>query len=692
MTGRRFLRCSFVGLAAATFSVASATWLATASGLATSKALAVNGASAPSATVSNRSVELTWTASTLSDGSPVTGYIVKRYDSSGVEQTISSGTCASTVAGTSCSETGVPSGSWQYSVTPAHNGWRGPESPTASATVSSPVLSLSTSLVKSPSTVSGTISNFIAGETIRFYLDSSSGTELAGTVAGSATPATVPAGGSASVTVELPAGVSEGSHSIVAVSSPSDDRASAGITVDNTRPPSPSIDSAPVHPTNSTSANFAFSDTEANVTFKCQLDGTGYSTCTSPKSYTGLTQGPHTFSVKAVDLAGNESDPTSYTWTVDSAKPLPPTITDSPSSPTTSTSASFSFTHAEPGVTFECQFDGGGFTTCTSPKVYSGLSNGSHKFDVKARDAAGNESDPTSYSWTIDTSLPSTTITFPVPGGTYGAGNYAPGCGTTAGDMCGTASASGGATVSSVQISVQRASTGLYWNGALSGFNSATPVWFTATGMTSWSYAFGVPDFPSDGDYTLRARATDSNGKVGPVATSTFAVDKTAPTAQDVQTANGGATVGKAEQGDTITFTYSERMDPSSLLAGWNGASTNVVVRLLQGAAGGTDKLQVWNASNTTQVKLTANLDLGRTDYTATAGGLTFGLSGTPSTMVMSGSSVIVTFGTPSNVAATTAAGSGTMIWPPMASATDLAANECSQTDANELGSPDPEF
>jgi hypothetical protein len=38
--------------------------------------------------------------------------------------------------------------------------------------------------------------------------------------------------------------------------------------------------------------------------------------CTSPRSLTGLTVGRHTFSVRAVDVAGNESDAVTRTWTV----------------------------------------------------------------------------------------------------------------------------------------------------------------------------------------------------------------------------------------------------------------------------------------------------------------------------------------------------------------------------------------
>jgi hypothetical protein len=47
------------------------------------------------------------------------------------------------------------------------------------------------------------------------------------------------------------------------------------------------------------------------------MDGAVYSACTSPKNYTGLSVGAHTFTVKATDAAGNtDPTPASYTWTV----------------------------------------------------------------------------------------------------------------------------------------------------------------------------------------------------------------------------------------------------------------------------------------------------------------------------------------------------------------------------------------
>src|SRR6185503_18306778 len=86
-------------------------------------------------------------------------------------------------------------------------------------------------------------------------------------------------------------------------------------TVDTVAPDT-FLDSGPSGPTASTSARFTFSS-EAGATFRCAVDGGALATCTSPKGYAGLTQGQHTFSVRATDPAGNtDGSPATRTWTV----------------------------------------------------------------------------------------------------------------------------------------------------------------------------------------------------------------------------------------------------------------------------------------------------------------------------------------------------------------------------------------
>src|SRR5204863_256265 len=55
---------------------------------------------------------------------------------------------------------------------------------------------------------------------------------------------------------------------------------------------------------------------------------------------------------------------------------------------------------------------GAGFVSCTSGVSYSGLGDGSHTFQVRAIDKAGNvDPDPASFTWLVDTQAPDTSIT-----------------------------------------------------------------------------------------------------------------------------------------------------------------------------------------------------------------------------------------------------------------------------------------
>jgi hypothetical protein len=43
------------------------------------------------------------------------------------------------------------------------------------------------------------------------------------------------------------------------------------------------------------------------------------------------------------------------------------------------------------------------FASCTSPALYTGLAAGSHTFDVRATDAAGNvDPSPATYVWNVE--------------------------------------------------------------------------------------------------------------------------------------------------------------------------------------------------------------------------------------------------------------------------------------------------
>jgi hypothetical protein len=187
------------------------------------------------------------------------------------------------------------------------------------------------------------------------------------------------------------------------------------------------------------------------------------------------------------------------------------------------------------------------------------------------------------------------------------------------------------------------------------------------------------------GSYGYTITATDAAGNGATKTGLSVTVDNTAPSATDVQTTNAGIN-GRAESGDTIVVTFSEAPDPNSILSGWTGASTNVVVRL--NTALSADNVTIYNAANSAQLPL-GTIQMGRTDYTSS--NRTFGASGTASTMVLSGSAITITLGTQSG-AATTAAGTGTMAWTPSSTAQDRAGNACTTTARNETGTADKDF
>ncbi len=185
-------------------------------------------------------------------------------------------------------------------------------------------------------------------------------------------------------------------------------------TVDLTEP-SISLDGGPEGTTTSGSAQFDFSSADLTAGFECRRDATlevAFQECDSPKLYSALADGSHTFDVRSVDPAGNRSDHVSRTWIVDTSSPGA-TITDNPATLSTDSSPTFEFTTDEPSADLQCRIDSNvavEFEPCDSPKTYAALDDGSHSFDVRAVDAAGNVGPVDSHAWSIDTLAPTAVI------------------------------------------------------------------------------------------------------------------------------------------------------------------------------------------------------------------------------------------------------------------------------------------
>lgn len=92
-----------------------------------------------------------------------------------------------------------------------------------------------------------------------------------------------------------------------------------GAIADNyrTAPPQTKITKHPAKLTTNHSAKFKFKSSIAGSSFKCKLDGRSYRNCASPKAYSNLTRGKHTFRVKAIDPFGNpDPTPAIFKWKI----------------------------------------------------------------------------------------------------------------------------------------------------------------------------------------------------------------------------------------------------------------------------------------------------------------------------------------------------------------------------------------
>jgi chitinase len=179
--------------------------------------------------------------------------------------------------------------------------------------------------------------------------------------------------------------------------------------------------------------------------------------------------------------------------------------------------------------------------------------------------------------------------------------------------------------------------------------------------------------------YTLTL--TDSHSPAN-AATQSFSVsvDSALPSGSDVQ-ANVGN--GIPEAGDRVVFTFSEAMDPASILSAWSGASTSVQVLVTNGGCGANDSATVQDSGGGTGVHL----------GTVCVGDVVNGnRSFTTSTMVLSASGTTVTVTLGGNPGGTKAAAGTTLVWTPSALATDVAGNTCSVVPVTESGALDTDL
>ncbi len=127
-----------------------------------------------------------------------------------------------------------------------------------------------------------------------------------------------------------------------------------------------------------------------------------------------LQEGANTLRLCLTDAAGNRAQATT-SLSKDTAAPET-TISTHPATLVNVATAQFTFSGDDGSgsgiASFECRRDSGSWDPCSSGIEYTGLSEGSHKFEVRAIDKAGNvDQSPASFTWTVDTEAPETQIT-----------------------------------------------------------------------------------------------------------------------------------------------------------------------------------------------------------------------------------------------------------------------------------------
>ncbi|WP_347469501.1 beta strand repeat-containing protein [Burkholderia stagnalis] len=231
--------------------------------------------------------------------------------------------------------------------------------------------------------------------------------------------------------------------------------------------------SASDHITNVGTLNLSGVETGAVVEYS--TDG-GHTWSTSFNA----TEGLNDVQVRQTDIAGNTSDPTSFSFTLDTSAAAPGVAltTDSGSSASDHITnvGTLNLTGVETGATVEYSIDGG-HTWSTSFSATEGVND----VQVRQTDIAGNTSNPTSFSFTLDTSAAAPGVALTTDSGSSASDHVT---------NVGTLNLTGIETGATVQYSVDN---GSHWNtsfSAVEGLNNVQVRQIDVAGNTSSATSF----------------------------------------------------------------------------------------------------------------------------------------------------------------------------------------------------------
>ena len=325
--------------------------------------------------------------------------------------------------------------------------------------------------------------------------------------------------------------------------------------------PNTTITAGPATPTNSTSATFSFTSTINGSIFTCKLDTAAAAACTTPKAYSGLAAGSHTFSVYATAAGAVDTTPATSTWVVDTTAPTLPTgLTATAASSTSVTTKWTASTDNVAIAGYDLYRDGvllvslGNVLTSTDSAVVAGST---HTYAVRSRDTAGNTS--------ALTTAVSVTTPFPTPDTTITASPTTPTASTSA---------------------------------SFSFTSTVNPATFTCKLDTAAAAACTSPKALTalaGGSHTFTVYAT-ANAVIDPTpATFTWVVDTTAPTVPTGLTATAASTT-------SVTTKWTASTD-NVAIAGYDLYRDGVLLVSLGNVLTSTDSAVVAGSTHTYAVR-----------------------------------------------------------------------------------------
>ncbi|WP_232444225.1 Ig-like domain-containing protein, partial [Burkholderia ubonensis] len=200
------------------------------------------------------------------------------------------------------------------------------------------------------------------------------------------------------------------------------------------------------------------------------------------------TEGPNDVQVRQTDIAGNTSDPTSFSFTLDTSAAAPGVAlaTDSGSSAVDHITnvGTLNLSGVETGATVEYSIDGG-HTWSTSFSATEGLND----IQVRQTDIAGNTSSATSFSFTLDTSAAAPGVALATDSGSSAVDHV-----TNVGTL------------------------------NLSGVETGATVEYSIDGGHTWSTSFSATEGPND----VQVRQTDIAGNTSDPTSFSFTLDTSA--------------------------------------------------------------------------------------------------------------------------------------------------------------------